>query len=134
MGIPPAELLFRRKPCSHPNLLQPDIASLVRQRQTDQKNQRDCHCHSCNFTVGQPIWIKSLPIGGSWLPGTIVGVQSQEHFTACLRDGRTLDNHVDHIRPRLETPRDSPAQGPVISVTELLKDQDSPPQPTCHSC
>ena len=111
------------------DLLQPDIAGRVRQRQTDQKNRHDRHCHSHNFMVGQPIWVKSLPVGGSWLPGTIVGVRSPERFTVCLQDGHTLDRDVDHIRPRLETPQDSSARGPVIPATDLLGDQDPPPRP-----
>ena len=36
-GIPPAELLLGRRPRSRLDLLQPDIAGRVRQRQTDQK-------------------------------------------------------------------------------------------------
>ena len=132
-GIPPAELLLGRRPRSRLDLLQPDIAGRVRQRQTEQKTRYDRHCRSRDFTVGQPIWVKSLPVGGSWLPGTIVGAQSRERFTVCLQDGRTIDRHIDHLQPRWATPQDEPAQGPVIPATDLLEDRNPPTLPDSSS-
>ena len=76
--------------------------------------------------MGQPVWVKSLPTGTSWLPGTIIQAQSLERFRVCLRDGRTVDRHVDHIRPRIESAPPEPHMEPVIPASELLEDNDPP--------
>ena len=125
-GIPPAELLLGRRPRSRLDLLHPDIAGRVRKKQEDQKSNHDRHCRSRELSVGQPVWVKSLPTGTSWLPGTIIQVQSLERFRVCLRDGRTVDRHVDHIRPRIESAQPEPHMEPVIPASELLEDNDPP--------
>ena len=128
-GIPPAELLLGRRPRSRLDLLHPDIAGRVRKKQVDQKVNHDRHCHSCELSVGQPVWVKSLPTGTSWLPGTITLSQDSDRFHISLRDGRIVDRHLDHVRPRVESSGMEQPMEPVFPASDLLKSRDSSPSP-----
>ena len=128
-GIPPAELLLGRRPRSHLDLLRPDIAGRVRKKQVEQKVTHDRHCRPRELSVGQPVWVKSLPTGTPWLPGTITQAQSVERLRIRLQDGRTVDRHIDHVRPRVEATQAEPPSEPLIPVPELLGDEDPSPAP-----
>ena len=128
-GIRPAELLLGRRPRSRLDLLHPDIAGRVRKKQVDQKVNHDGHCHLRELSVGQPVWVKSLPTGTSWLPGTITLSQGSDRFRISLRDGRIVDRHLDHVQPRVESSGMEQPMEPVFQASDLLESRDSSPSP-----
>ena len=103
-GIAPAELLMRRRPCSRLDLLHPNMAERVREQQLRQKVGHDKHCRQRSFSEGELVWLKNQGIGPPWLPGTITRMISPECLMAELGDGRTLERHIDHCRPRILSP------------------------------
>ena len=66
-GISPAELLMGRRPCSHLDLLKPDISSRIRSKQEKQKS---CHDHGTkprNFMEGDSVFIRNFGQGQRWV-------------------------------------------------------------------
>ena len=73
--------------------------------------------------------MKSLPTGTSWLPGTITLSQGSDRFRISLRDGRIVDRHLDHVRPRVESSGMEQPMEPVFPASDLLESRDSSPSP-----
>ncbi|KAL5469129.1 hypothetical protein EMCRGX_G030333 [Ephydatia muelleri] len=77
-GLSPAEMLFGRRPCSHLDLLHPDISSKVTQRQDLQKEAHDQHAKYRKFQNGDLVYA----------PG----------------NGQAVRRHTDHVKARSTTP------------------------------
>ena len=71
-GVPPAELLMKRKLNSKLDLLRPDLASKVEGKQEDQTRSR-ASCRHRQFDVSSAVYARDYRPGGKkWTPGTIV--------------------------------------------------------------
>ena len=70
-GIPPSELLMNRCLRSHLDLLHPDFFTQVKGKREQQKDRHDQHSWSRDFNEGETVYVKDLPDGKTWLPGTI---------------------------------------------------------------
>ena len=70
-GITPAELLLGRMPRSHLDLLKPQTAERVEDKQRRQKERHDVRVKFRTFEVGDTVFVKSFGSGQKWLPGTI---------------------------------------------------------------
>ena len=132
-GVPPAELLLGRRPRSRLDLFHPNIAERVHGRQAKQKNSHDRHCCRRDVRVGQPVWVRDLPAGSTWLPGVIVQARGSDRFQVELQDNRKVDRHIDHIRGRVPSQEPEKRVEPLIPTPSLLTDdpQPGPPPPQC---
>ena len=66
-GVTPAELLMKRKLQTKLDLIVPNTASLVRQKQT-----HDHHAKHRDFEANDPVFIKDFSSPKSWQKGTVV--------------------------------------------------------------
>ena len=128
-GIAPAELLMNRRPRSRLDLLHPDVSGRIKMKQQKQKVGHDYHCHKRTFTEEQPIWTKNHASGQPWLSGTLTKLVSPERFLVQLEDGRTVDRHIDHCRPRVPVPQNQEKQ-PIFPDSELCGNEQVDENPT----
>ena len=76
-GVSPAELLIKRKLRTKFDLIVPNTASLVRQKQEHQKQTHDHHAKHRNFEASDPVFIKDFSSPKSWQKGTVVQARGQ---------------------------------------------------------
>ena len=69
-GVPPAELLMKRRLHTHLNQLVPSIADRVRNKQSQQKAAHDYHAKEREILEGQAVYAKDFRYKKTWLPGT----------------------------------------------------------------
>ena len=100
-GLTPAELLLGRCPRTRLDLLRPNTAERVEERQRQQKQQHDLKAKARTFREGAAVLMKNFGQGNRWLPGMIVEFSSPGSFKVCLEDGRLKRCHIDHLRKRL---------------------------------
>ena len=100
-GVSPAELLLGRRPRTRLDLLRPNAAERVEERQQKQKAQHDRKARSRTFRVGDAIFLKNFGAGQRWLPGQIVEMTGPVSFQVLLEDGRRKRCHQDQLRSRV---------------------------------
>ena len=100
-GIAPAELLMGRRPRSVLDMLQPNVASRVIERQGQQKVAHDAHTKPREFEVDDTVFARNFGnTGRKWLSGTIVDKKGATSYYIELTDKRVVRRHIDHIRYR----------------------------------
>ena len=102
-GQTPAELLLRRKPRTHLDIMLSEGKS----------GGRDGVPPTRSFKTGDPVYVTE--IGGSasrWLPATVTAVDGRS-VNVRLRDGRVFRRHIDHVRPRARSLVTDPEPVPV---------------------
>lgn len=99
-GISPAELLLGRRPRTCLDLLRPNTAGRVEEKQRQQKAQHDRRAKERSFGVGDAVFVKNFGSGRRWFPGQIVEVSGPVSFHVLLEDGRRKRCHQDHLRFR----------------------------------
>ena len=112
-GVSPAELLLSRKLRNHLDLLRPDLASKVLQKQSCQKDAYDRHAKYREIHENDKVLVKDFtskkPV---WLPGVLY----QQKFNYRM-DRALVSRHQDHIHRRheksLNTPEPEKADSPV---------------------
>lgn len=83
-GVSPAELMFGRPIRSQLDLMQPSIQSNVLLRQEQQKLGHDQRAKERDFKPGDPVYVRNMAQGATWLRGTIVEVRGwQSSETSC---------------------------------------------------
>ena len=97
-GVSPAELLLGRRPRTCLDLLRPNAAERVEERQQKQKAQHDHRARSRTFRVGDAIFLKNFGAGQRWLPGQIVEMTGPVSFQVLLEDGRRKRCHQDQLQ------------------------------------
>ena len=102
-GVAPAELLLKRRPRSHLDLLHPRLESRVLENQHRQKADHDRRAKSREFAPEDKVYVKNFSSGPKWLPGVITAVRGPVSFTITLSDNRIVRRHVDHIRDRKDS-------------------------------
>lgn len=112
-GVPPAELLMKRKLKTKLDLIVPNTASLVRQKQERQKQTHDHHAKHRDFEASDPVFVKDFSSPKSWQKGTVVQTTGPISALAELPDGRVVQRHQDHVRKNHN-------QEPTISNPEIL--------------
>ena len=112
-GVPPAELLMKRKLKTKLDLIVPNTASLVRQKQERQKQTHDHHAKHRDFEASDPVFIKDFSSPKSWQKGTVVQTTGPISALVELPDGRVVRQHQDHVRKNHN-------QDPTISNPEIL--------------
>ena len=70
-GVPPAELLMKRKLHTQLNQIVPSIANRVRNKQSQQKVAHDYHAREREIQEGQAVYAKDFRYKKTWIPGTV---------------------------------------------------------------
>jgi hypothetical protein len=126
-GVSPAEMLFGRRPRGHLDLLHPDLAGRVIDKQENQKYQHDQHAKDRQFQLDDQVYVKNMsPRGPRWVPGKVTSLTGPVSYTVTLSNGVTQRRHQDHLRSYL------PA-GEVADPTEILLDPYTLPEPPNRS-
>ena len=135
-GRAPAELLFGRIPRTRLDLLFPDPASRVEEKQAQQKRDHDQTARERTFVIGQPVLVRNFPAGDSWIPAQVMKLVGPLSFIVQLENGRQVKRHQDHIRQRLVSSEHSSADILVpdgdldtesFPLTAQSQPTDSPP-------
>jgi len=71
-GVPPSQLLMKRKPRVLLNLLQPDIRERVRNKQSQQKTRHDFHARERELPLEEAVYARYFRQKKAWVPGTII--------------------------------------------------------------
>ena len=101
-GVSPAELLIGTRPRTRLDLLHPNTAKRVEQKQYQQKQQHDSKAKAREFKVGNTVLVKTYGGGGCrWLPGTIIQFSGPGLIQVQLKDGRVRQCHQDQIHQRV---------------------------------
>ena len=99
-GVSPAELLMKRQLKSRFDLLKPNIATKVEQRQREQKYYHDSHAIARQFQEGDSVYAQDFRQGQSWLTGIVVRGLGPVSFEVKTNDGQLIRRHQDHLRKR----------------------------------
>ena len=118
-GLAPAELLLGRCPRTRLDLLRPNTADRVEERQRQQKKQHDSKAKARTFKEGEAVLVKNFGQGSRWLPGKIIEFSSPGSFKVRLEDGRMKRCHQDDLRKRLVEEESEMSQlAPQVSTTD----------------
>ena len=71
-GISPAEALLGRRPRSKLDLVRPNTAERVENKQLQQKAHHDVAMQRHKYQEGEEVYLRNFGRGESWLPGWIV--------------------------------------------------------------
>ena len=121
-GVSPAELLMKRKLRTKLNLIVPNTASLVRQKQEHQKQTHDHHAKHRNLEASDPVFIKDFSSPKSWQKGTVVQTTGPVSALVELPDGRVVRRHQDHLRKNHN--QDPTTTNPEILVPGVVPEAD----------
>ena len=64
-GVSPAEMLLKRQPRSHLNIMRPYISSTIQFKQLKQKITHDHHVKNRKFVVDDPVFVRNFATSGS---------------------------------------------------------------------
>ena len=133
-GVPPAELLLRRFPCSQLDLLKPQLSTKVQHKQDTQKKNHDAQRE---FQVGDAVLVRDFPSGKQRLTGSVTKVRGPLSYHVTLSDGRIIRRHIDHIRIRTssvtDAATDSDIEIPTVSSSESSRVEQSEQSDTTQS-
>ena len=97
-GVPPAELLMKRKLHTQLDRIFPSVADRVRSKQCKQKAVHDYHAKDRTLEEGQAVHAKDFRYKKTWLPGTLVEKTGPVLARIQLDDGTVIRRHQDHVR------------------------------------
>ena len=95
--VSPCTVMMNRDLRTRLDLLKPDIASRVHNKQADQKYYCDDRRHSRVFTADQDVMVRNFREGDKWVPGKIVDQLGPVSYLVQCTDGCMWRRHVDHI-------------------------------------
>jgi len=140
-GQNPAELLMGRRPRFHLDILRPNVADRVCNKQERQKVGDDQGTVQRSYSVGDAVWVHNFSQGPTWLSGEVVQHNGQCSLSIKLADGCCVLCHLDHVRQKVESTilvtENLPAEvdDPLMDLTspssppEPLREQQPLPQP-----
>ena len=109
-GISPAELLLKRSPRTHLDIICPNTPERVEERQWQHKRNHDTRSKLRSLKLGDAVLVKNFGSGSHWLLGKIIQGSGPVSFRVLLEDGRQQKWHMDHLLLRFldeETEDDS---------------------------
>ena len=101
-GISPSELLLGRKPRSRLDLLKPNTAQRVEDKQLHQKAAHDVSARHRKFELGDLVYDLNFQGGEKWTPGEIIQLDGSVFLGVQLQNGKTVRRHQDDLRHRSE--------------------------------
>ena len=120
-------------PRSRLDLLRPNTAERVEEKQQQQKAQHDRKALPRTFRVGDTVFMKNFGAGRRWLPGQVVEMSGPVSFHVLLEDGRCKRCHQDQLRSRVVDDGEPDAsQGELDSsfpITSPSSSAEVPPIP-----
>ena len=96
-GISPSELLLGRKPRSRLDLLKPNTAQRVEDKQLHQKAAHDVSARHRKFELGDLVYVLNFRGEEKWIPGEIVQLNGSVSFCVQLQNGKTVRRHQNHL-------------------------------------
>ncbi|XP_067022023.1 uncharacterized protein [Acropora muricata] len=99
-GVPPSELLMKRKLHTQLDRIFPSVADRVQSKQSKQKAVHDYHANERTLEEGQAVHAKDFRYKKTWLPGTLVEKTGLVSARIQLDDGTVTRRHHDHVRVR----------------------------------
>ena len=98
-GTNPCNLFMGRSIRTRLDLIRPDIAQQVCEKQATQKHYHDKHTQGREFVVGQRVMVKNFRPGPTYVAGTITNIVGPLTYTICVDSGQLWKRHIDHIKP-----------------------------------
>ena len=89
-GVPPAELLAKRKLHTQLDRIFPSVADRVRSKQSKQKAVRYYHATEGTLEEGQAVHAKDFRYKKTWIPGTLVEKTGPVSARIQLDDGTVI--------------------------------------------
>ena len=96
-NVSPGELFLQRKLRTRFDLLNPNIESVVKIKQSNQKTHHDKHVKQRHFSKGQLVMVKDF-ILMKWIPGKIVNTTGPLSYSIQIENERIICHHVDHCK------------------------------------
>ena len=93
-GVSPGSLFFSRPLRNRLDLLKPDIAARVCNKQADQKNYM---IDIAEFAVGQTVMALNMREGSKWRPGVVVEQLGPLTYLVEVQGGFKWKRHSDHL-------------------------------------
>ena len=94
-GVSFAKLLLGRRLRTRLDLIRPNTAKRVEERQDAQKAKHDTRAKVRTFKPGDKLYLKNFGPGQSWLTGEIVKTTGPVSYRVRLHDGRIRRSHKD---------------------------------------
>lgn len=130
--VSPCTLFLGRNIRTRLDLVHPDIAKRVCEKQSQQKESHDQHARERDFALGQIVMVRNYRSGPAWVKGTISEQRGPLTFMVTVNDGQLWKRHVDQIKhfqqktsTEFDTPEnadsmfsDAPANPPAYSSEE----------------
>ncbi len=102
-GISPSQLLMGRRLRTRLDLLHPDLANSVENRQWKQKQGHNNSKPERTFKEGDQVYAEDFSTSSEkWIPGVVKKVTGPVSYRIQLSDGREIRRHVDSVRSRSE--------------------------------
>ena len=83
-GVTLAELLLGQKPHSRLDLIKPDMAKCVEDKQLQQKATHDVSAQSHTFEDGDLVHVLNFGLGEKWIPGKLYRLRDLYLFCSQL--------------------------------------------------
>ena len=82
---------------THLDLLHPDLAKRVEEKQNSQKVNHDKTQRERLYQEGDPVYAKNFRPGDKWLPGKISQVLGTRTYMVELETGQVVKRHIDQL-------------------------------------
>uniref|UniRef100_H3A251 Gypsy retrotransposon integrase-like protein 1 n=1 Tax=Latimeria chalumnae TaxID=7897 RepID=H3A251_LATCH len=93
-GISPAQLLMGQQLRTHLDLMHPNLANKMVQKQAKQKERHDAHARSREFAPSDRVYVRNFQ---TWIPGVLLQQIGPVSWTVQTKDGHVLRRHQDHV-------------------------------------
>ena len=119
-GVPPAELLMKRRLHTQLNQLVPSVANRVRNKQSQQKAAHDYLAKEREILEGQAVYAKDVRNKKAWMSGTVVEKTGPVSARVQLDNGTVIRRHQDHVRSRENDVAEESATSVTPNVTPVV--------------
>lgn len=103
-GVASCTLTMNHGLRTHLDLLKPNIAGNVHNKQADQKQYSDNRRHMRVFSVDQEVMVRNFREGDQWISGKIIDQLGPVSYLVQCSDGSMWRRHVDHILEKTMSP------------------------------
>ena len=99
-GLAPAEVLMGCKLKTHLDLMLPDIAARVANKQMGQRVHGNHSASDRSYAQGNRVYARNFRPGPRWLPGIVFASAGPQSLNIKLYNGIMVRRHLDHVRAR----------------------------------
>ena len=94
----PCELFLKREIRTRLDLLRPDSAVEVREKQASQKKHHDRRARPCEYGVGDSVMARNYRDGPKWMTGVVIERKGPLSYIIQMESGMLWRRHVDQLR------------------------------------